>query len=66
MFLVDRLEAALALLVSAGAFSCTLQCSALQGLLILSPSLWQQPAIDRIMGLNDRLGRRSEETSKHI
>lgn len=64
MFLVDHLEAPLALLVFAGAFSCTLQCSTLQGLLILYPGLWKQPGIDQIMGLNDCLGHRAEEGSK--
>lgn len=64
MFLVDHLEATLALLVFAGAFSCSLQCSTLQGLLILSPSPWKQPGIDRIMGLNDCLGLRSKKGSK--
>lgn len=60
-FFVDCLEAPLALLVFAGAFSCTPHCKALQGLLILLPSLRRQPGIDRIMGLNDTLGHLSEE-----
>lgn len=59
--LVDRLEAALALLVFVGAFSCSLHRSALQGLLIISPGLQRQPGIDQIMGLNDSLDHRSEE-----
>ena len=66
---VDCSEAPLALLVFAGAFSCSLHCKALQGLLILLPSLQRQPGIDRIMGLNDSLGRLSEEgcwLQKHI
>lgn len=69
VFFVDCLAAPLALLVFAGAFSCTLHCKALQGLLIPRPSLERQPGIDRIMGLNDSLGHCSEEgcwLQKHI
>ncbi len=61
LFFVDCLEAPLALKVFAGAFSCTLHCKALWGLLILLLSLQRQPGIDRIMGLNDTLGHLSEE-----